>query len=228
MLARVVTLRFDPGIEAFDDAPLQDFLKAREVFAIREHFFVRDEVPYLAVLVTYGLRPTAVQAASGEKSKASRSSWRPPVPEADLPLWNALRDWRAERAKRDGVPTYVIASNRQLASMVEKRPGSMSALGAIEGIGKAKLENYGQELLALLARPRTESAARREEARPAETTPRPAAEVTPRPAAEATPRPAAAAGGPPQDPSADATPPAESSAAPQSSAAPALFEGADR
>ncbi len=40
--------------------------------------------------------------------------------------------------------------------MVTARPGSLTRLGAIDGIGKAKLNNYGQELLALLARPRSE------------------------------------------------------------------------
>ena len=45
MLVRVVTLRFDPVLEAFDDGPLQEVLKAREVFSIRDHFFVRNEVP---------------------------------------------------------------------------------------------------------------------------------------------------------------------------------------
>ena len=44
MPARVVALRFDPLLEAFD-APFQEFLKAREVFAIRDHFFIRNEVP---------------------------------------------------------------------------------------------------------------------------------------------------------------------------------------
>lgn len=39
--------------------------------------------------------------------------------------------------------------------MVNARPGSLSRLAAIDGIGKAKLDNYGQELLALLARPRS-------------------------------------------------------------------------
>ena len=160
MLARVVTLRFDPALEAFDDTPLQEILKAKEVFGIREHFFIRNETPYLAVLVTYGLRPIPASAAGAQASGRS-AGWRPPVQEAELPLWNALRDWRAERAKRDGVPTYVICTNKQLGAMVERRPGSMSALGAIEGIGKAKLEKYGQELLALLARPRTESGAPR-------------------------------------------------------------------
>ena len=50
----------------------------------------------------------------------------------------------------------MICTNRQLAEMVSSRPESMSRLGAIEGIGKAKLENYGQDLLAILSRPRAE------------------------------------------------------------------------
>ena len=156
MLARVVTLRFDPQLEAFDDGPLQEFLKAREVFAIRDHFFVRNEVPYLAVLVTYGPQPRSAEPAPADKARPRDASWRALVSEEDLPLFNALRDWRAERAKRDGVPPYLVCTNRQLAEMVSSRPGSMHRLGAIAGIGKAKLENYGQELLALLARPRTE------------------------------------------------------------------------
>ena len=36
MQVRVVTLRFDPVLEAFDDSPLQGLLKGREVFTIRD------------------------------------------------------------------------------------------------------------------------------------------------------------------------------------------------
>ena len=116
MLARVVTLRFDPLIEAFDDSPLREFLKAKEVFAIRDHFLVRNEVPYLAVLVTYGLRPPVAGPAPPEKAAGRNASWRKQVSDADLPLFNARRAWRAERAKRDGVPPYMICANsRQIA-----------------------------------------------------------------------------------------------------------------
>ena len=148
MLARVVTLRFDPLLEAFDDAPLQELLKAREVFAVRDHFFIRNEVPYLAVLVTYGPQPRGAEPSPADKPPARSASWRSLVADEDLPLFNALRDWRAERAKRDGVTPSLICTNRQLAEMVSSRPQSMSRLGAINGIGKAKLENYGQDLLA--------------------------------------------------------------------------------
>ena len=154
MQARVVTLRFDPVLEAFDDSPLQELLKGREVFTIRDHFFVRNGVPYLAVVVTCGLKPPVEEPKPPEKGKGREESWRTLVSAADVPLFNALREWRAERARREGVPPYIIFTNKQLAALVRIRPGSLSRLGAIEGIGKAKVENYGQELLALLSRPR--------------------------------------------------------------------------
>ena len=155
MLARVLTLRFDPVLEAFDDGPLREFLKAREASAIREHFFVRNDVPYLAVLVTYGLEPPASEPAAPGKSRKRGSGWRSQLSEADMPLFNALREWRSERAARDGVPPYMVCTNKQLAAMINARPRSLSKLGAIDGIGKAKLEKYGQDLLAMLARPRS-------------------------------------------------------------------------
>ena len=54
MQVRVVTLRFDPVLEAFDDSPLQELLKGREVFTIRDHFFVRNGVPYLGLFAGGG------------------------------------------------------------------------------------------------------------------------------------------------------------------------------
>ena len=47
MLARVLTLRFGPALEAFDDRPLREFLEAREAIAVHERFFVRNHVPCL-------------------------------------------------------------------------------------------------------------------------------------------------------------------------------------
>lgn len=57
----------------------------------------------------------------------------------------------SERAKADGIPPYVICNNRQLAEVVRVRPDTLTALGAIEGFGEAKLKRYGKALLALVA-----------------------------------------------------------------------------
>ena len=129
-----------------------------EASASREHFFVRNDVPYLAVFVTHGLEPPASVPAAPGKAANRKSGWRSQLSASDLPLFNALRECRSKRAGRVGISPYMVCSNKQLASMINARPRSLSKLGAIDGIGRAKLEKYGQDLLAMLARPRGDSA----------------------------------------------------------------------
>ena len=154
MQTRVITLRFNGLQDGFDDAPLRDFTKDKEVISVRDHFFVRNEQPYLAVVVNYTLKPMATEAVSksAQELKRREESWRHYVVEADVPLFNALREWRLERSKQDGVPPYVICTNRQLAAIVATRAQSLAKLGEIEGFGKAKLERYGADVLAVLGR----------------------------------------------------------------------------
>lgn len=161
MQARVITLRFSSMVEGFDDAPLRDFIKDKEVHALRDHFFVRNDMPYLAVMVSYSLKPLSqpAPAAATGKPQAGKGdeSWRHLINEAEVPLFNTLRDWRSARCKRDGVPPYVICNNRQLAAIVKARPQSLAALGQIEGFGEAKLRSYGPEILALTAQSQPEA-----------------------------------------------------------------------
>jgi superfamily II DNA helicase RecQ len=161
MLTRVFTLRFNGLLDAFDDAPLRDFIKDKEVIAVRDHFFLRQDQPYLAVLVNYTLKPIATEAATAkpgdQRRKQKDESWRELVADADVPLFNALRDWRMARCKREGLPPYVICNNQQLAAMIAARPQTLGQLGEIEGFGKAKLERYGADILAVLARARDEA-----------------------------------------------------------------------
>jgi ATP-dependent DNA helicase RecQ len=74
---------------------------------------------------------------------------------ADLPhdpLFEALRAWRRERAKEQGVPPYVIFHDSTLRDVAARRPASLSELSTIEGIGDTKLERHGESLLSALAR----------------------------------------------------------------------------
>jgi len=128
MLARVITLRFDSVIGGFDDGPLRDFLKDKEVLSIRDYFFVK-EVPYLAVLVTYSLqRPEVAPPAVGPRGQREASCYAL-VAEEELPLFNALRDWRAERSKREGLPPYVICTNRTVSTCTKVSASLCSGAG---------------------------------------------------------------------------------------------------
>ncbi len=69
----------------------------------------------------------------------------------DEPLMADLRAWRSARAREAGVPAYVIAHDALLAAIVEQRPETPAALRRIRGMGPAKLDQYGEEILAIVA-----------------------------------------------------------------------------
>ncbi|WP_114953418.1 DNA helicase RecQ [Sphingosinicella terrae] len=67
------------------------------------------------------------------------------------PLFEALRARRRELAAEAGVPPYVIFHDSTLREMAAARPNSLHALGAIGGVGAAKLERYGEAFLEAIA-----------------------------------------------------------------------------
>ena len=63
--------------------------------------------------------------------------------------FEALKDLRNDL--RDGKPAYVVFDNKTLVAIAEAVPASKSELSRIAGIGPAKLEQYGDAVLARLA-----------------------------------------------------------------------------
>ena len=70
---------------------------------------------------------------------------------AGMRLLEQLTAWRRERAARDQMPPYVIAHNSMLEAIAATRPDNLDALAAIKGYGPAKIEKYGDEILAIVA-----------------------------------------------------------------------------
>jgi DNA helicase-2/ATP-dependent DNA helicase PcrA len=64
--------------------------------------------------------------------------------------FEALKAWRLARARAEEVPAYVIFHNSTLAEIAGRRPTSLAELAAVPGVGPAKLDRYGEEVLAAL------------------------------------------------------------------------------
>ena len=56
-LARILTLHIDSVLDGIDDGALREFLKGPEATAIRESFFDKNGLSYVAVLVTHTPEP---------------------------------------------------------------------------------------------------------------------------------------------------------------------------
>jgi len=103
------------------------------------------------LLVTWEGKPSRFLDELGVRAAA------PPPPKLEravleqTPTVKALKEWRLARSRADEVPAYVVFNDRTLAELASRTPRTLAELAAIPGIGPAKLERYGPELLARLA-----------------------------------------------------------------------------
>lgn len=146
MKLKIFTMRFSHSVDGFDERPVQEFIFDKEVIEYNDHFFIHDKTPYLVVLLSYR------DIGLDERRQLSRRI----DPKADLDdneksIFDALRSWRAARAKQEGIPPYMIANNRQLSKMVKLNVMTKADLSKVHGIGEAKIERYGDEILRTIA-----------------------------------------------------------------------------
>ena len=142
MKLKIFTFRFSDTFRGFDDKVMQDFISDKEVIEYSEHFFINEKTPYLTIIISYR------DINQDEKSRyTSRQDPRKELDESEKKLYDTLRNWRAAKAKQEGIPPYIIANNKQLAKMIRINAKTFSDLVKIDGIGEAKVEQYGKEIL---------------------------------------------------------------------------------
>jgi RecQ family ATP-dependent DNA helicase len=143
----------------------------RKVRLTTEGLSVRPATP-LPLLLSDGV----VDAFNGRAATRTRvkktastagTSAKKPIPVPDRPMQSTpesealvakLKEWRSAEAKRLGVPAYVVLPDRALNAVALARPANPNQLLAVEGIGPAKLEKFGEAILNLCGA--TESSAR--------------------------------------------------------------------
>ncbi|MGW4198088.1 DNA helicase RecQ [Streptomyces sp. NPDC005004] len=94
-------------------------------------------------------RPTTARSSGGRGERKGRTA-AAELPAELVPVFEALRAWRAEQAKEQGVPAYVIFHDATLREIAMARPASVRELGTIGGVGEKKLATYGEGVLAVL------------------------------------------------------------------------------
>jgi DNA helicase-2/ATP-dependent DNA helicase PcrA len=70
----------------------------------------------------------------------------------DDPVFEALRQWRLERARADGVAPFIVFPDTVLRALAAARPATVAALVRVEGIGATKRDRYGTEVIEVLDR----------------------------------------------------------------------------
>jgi len=122
-----------------------------EVTEERRLFYVGLTRAKRHLLVTWEGKPSRFLDELGVRAAAKPLPKREKPVLEQTPAVQALREWRLARARAEEVPAYVVFNDRTLAELVARTPRTLAELAAVPGIGPAKLERYGAELLARLA-----------------------------------------------------------------------------
>lgn len=137
--------------------------RAREVvkkkLLLNPHFGAMREVPESAIfraidellerglLVPKGKKyPTLWVQGKAVRPRAKVQSARP----KPHTLEQALRRFRRNEAKRRRIKPYQVFQDRSLLALCEQRPTNEDELRSVWGMGEARVEKYGSELLALV------------------------------------------------------------------------------
>ncbi|MGW0029796.1 DNA helicase RecQ [Streptomyces sp. NPDC003314] len=141
----------------------------------------------------------AVAPARKESGSRSGKGARVPVdlPAEAVPVFEALRAWRAATAREQGVPAYVVFHDATLREIATLLPTTVEELGTVGGVGEAKLTKYAEGVLETLAEAGGEAGAAApaggsgETAAPAPAAPAPAAPARTATTSGSAPAPAA-------------------------------------
>lgn len=114
--------------------------------------------------VMQGRRPARLLLPRQASTRRSSAATRPPpdstakraeaveLTAEQAQVFEGLRQFRLERARADGVPPYVVASDRTLRDIAILMPRSVSELGMAYGMGRARIDKYGEAMIRLVAK----------------------------------------------------------------------------
>ena len=118
MKVKVITLHADAS-GRFDDRAMAEFQADKEILDVSEHFYVHERTPTLTLVLSY--RDVALP---DDRAFPPKKDWRAELDLEAQRLYDDLRTWRGRRAKREGMPPYLILANRELAALATTRPAT--------------------------------------------------------------------------------------------------------
>ncbi|KUJ55768.1 aldolase [Chryseobacterium aquaticum subsp. greenlandense] len=149
MNIKVLKVRIADEFLLQDQKMIDDFLNNHEILKV-ETAFVHDE-NFWSVVLYFNEYNTDVKKNTVKDAKAAKYSADDDTLNSDeIEILEALKLWRSEKAREQNLPSYFIATNKELISVAKYKPAKIEELLDIKGFGKHKIENYGEEILEIL------------------------------------------------------------------------------
>jgi ATP-dependent DNA helicase RecQ len=93
-----------------------------------------------------------VRKGTSKEKKSHIDAFATTLTDRDSDKMRAIRQWRADYAKSQDMPAFIIFSNKTLEDLIRKAPTTLSELERVHGLGTQRIDAFGKELLDVLKR----------------------------------------------------------------------------
>ena len=128
------------------EAALNSFCSQHRIGFIEKHLVADGADSFWSICISW-LEGEAAPSISADNRSKPTVDYKLILNEADFSLYLELRNFRKELADQQNVPPYALFTNDQLAAMVQQRVNTKADLMQIAGVGKSRIDKYGDRFL---------------------------------------------------------------------------------
>ena len=132
---------------AAGEQEVNQFCAQHRVASIERRLVTVHDRPLWCFCIEYVV-PATAQGAMQVGDHRPRIDYKQVLNDDDFRVFSKLRELRKQLAEDEKVPVFAVFTNEHLAAIAQQRPGSMTALQGIAGIGEGKAGRYGERVLA--------------------------------------------------------------------------------
>jgi superfamily II DNA helicase RecQ len=109
MPVKILTVHYDPARGIFEDEVIAEFIQNKRIIEMTPQFFMLNGKPHWTLYINYEIDlPDVVRNTDG-------------LSHDEQLLLKRLTEWRTETAEEIKMPPFIIASNKQLVSIVKQK-----------------------------------------------------------------------------------------------------------
>jgi superfamily II DNA helicase RecQ len=147
MNLKIITLRFDPLKECFDETPLNDFCMRNSIMDCDSYFFVSVNRQYIVYSIAYEPAYKSERKRIFHNSQVKATDR---LDEKELLVFERMREVRRIKAFEDGVPVYAYSSNLDMVEIIKRRCSTLESLKSVKGFGGKKIDGVGKEFVGII------------------------------------------------------------------------------
>lgn len=146
MKIKIFNLRINDDYFEKDQENLNSFL-SKVVFKKSSVHFVEGETSFWSVFIHYEEKEENYIESKENKQQLFESEQ---LTEKEQEIVAYFKQWRLDKSREEGVPAYMILTNKTIISIAKNKPETMEDLDQISGIGPNKKSQYGESIIALM------------------------------------------------------------------------------